>query len=211
MSPSLRAPAQSGATAWRLRPMTTPETSSARHEEAELLARIARQDEGAFAELYRRFAPVLYGLTLRMMHDAKDAEDVLQEGFCAIWRKAGSFDDRLGSPMTWAVLILRHKAIDRLRVRQRTEKIAERALAWAGEDFDDSSAQQPAMRERSTLVRGALQALPEEQRGALELAFFSHLTHEEIATRLETPLGTIKARIRRGLLRLRDLLEGRLT
>ncbi len=190
--------------------MNTPENPSARQEEAALLARIAQGDEAAFADLYRRMSPVLFGLTLRMMHDAKDAEDVLQEGFCTIWRKASTFDDRVGSPMTWAVLIMRHKSIDRLRARQRTEKLATRALEYATEGFDDASAQQPALRERSSLVRGALRELPAEQRGALELAFFSHLTHEEIATRLATPLGTIKARIRRGLLRLRDLLDGRL-
>ena len=80
----------------------------------------------------------------------------------------------------------------------------------AGSALDDSSALEPTLRERSALVRGALNEVSKEQKEALELAFFTHLTHEEIADRLHTPLGTIKARIRRGLLRLRDLLEGRL-
>jgi RNA polymerase sigma-70 factor (ECF subfamily) len=104
-------------------------------------------------------------------------------------------------------MIVRNKAIDRLRVRQRSERLRERAEESLVQQTDESSAEEPALRERSAIVRSALQQIPQEQREALELAFFGGLTHEEIAERLTTPLGTIKARIRRGLLRLRDFLH----
>jgi RNA polymerase sigma-70 factor, ECF subfamily len=175
--------------------------------EASLISRIADGDESAFATLYQRLSSSLYGMAYRMMNDAKEAEDVLQEGFTYIWRKAGSFDPSRSTPFAWAVMIVRNKAIDRLRVRQRSERLRERAERSLVQDRDESSAEEPALRERTTIVRSALQQIPQEQREALELAFFGGLTHKEIADRLTTPLGTIKARIRRGLLKLRDFLH----
>jgi RNA polymerase sigma-70 factor (ECF subfamily) len=144
-----------------------------------------------------------------MMNDAKEAEDVLQEGFTYIWRKAATFDPARSSPFAWAVMITRNKAIDRLRVRQRLDKLREKVISEESfyPDKDETSANEPALRERGALIRSALHQIPEEQRQALELSFFSGLTHEQIAERLDTPLGTIKARIRRGLLRLRDCLK----
>lgn len=191
--------------------MTSAPATDHSHE-IDLLARIARGDEEAFTEFYVHFSPTLYGLALRMMRDPKEAEDVLQEGFCTIWRKASRFDAGAGTPLTWAIMIVRHKAIDKLRIRQRIDRVSDRVQEEGGTaaGFDDSSALQPLMRERTEIVRKALGEVNAEQKEALELAFFTHLTHEEIAERLKTPLGTIKARIRRGLLRLRELLEGRL-
>jgi RNA polymerase sigma-70 factor, ECF subfamily len=174
--------------------------------EAGLLSRIADGDQSAFTTLYQRLSSSLYGLAYRMMNDAKEAEDVLQEGFTYIWRKAETFDPTRSTPYAWAVMIVRNKAIDRLRVRQRGERLRERAEQSLFQERDESSAEVPTLRERSTIVRSALQQIPQEQREALELAFFGGLTHEEIADRLTTPLGTIKARIRRGLLKLRDSL-----
>jgi RNA polymerase sigma-70 factor (ECF subfamily) len=106
-------------------------------------------------------------------------------------------------------MILRHKAIDRLRSRQRVEKIAARAAEEFAHEFDadESSAVEPIFREQREIVRAALKHLNDEQRQALELAFFSGLTHEEIATQLATPLGTIKTRIRRALIQMRDLVK----
>jgi RNA polymerase sigma-70 factor (ECF subfamily) len=108
-------------------------------------------------------------------------------------------------------MIVRNKAIDRLRVRQRGERLRERVEQSVGPERDESSAEEPVLRERSAIVRSALEQIPREQREALELAFllafFGGLTHEEIADRLTTPLGTIKARIRRGLLKLREFLQ----
>jgi RNA polymerase sigma-70 factor (ECF subfamily) len=175
--------------------------------EQNLISRIADGDESAFTALYQRLSSSLFGLAYRMMNDAKEAEDVLQEGFTYVWRKAGSYDPTRSTPFAWMVMIVRNKAIDRLRVRQRGERLREKAEQTVIQETDEFSAEEPVLRERSTIVRSALQQIPSEQREALELAFFGGLTHEQIADRLTTPLGTIKARIRRGLLKLRDFLH----
>jgi RNA polymerase sigma-70 factor, ECF subfamily len=176
---------------------------------ADLVKLAANGDEAAFSILYSRLAPALYGMAFRMMNDAKEAEDVLQEGFTYIWRKASAYDPSRSSAYAWAVMIVRNKAIDKLRTRQRGERLREKVSSEAGffAEQDDFSAQEPLSRERSAQVREALKQIAPEQRQAVELAFFSGLTHEQIAERLGAPLGTIKARIRRGLLRLRDLFQ----
>jgi RNA polymerase sigma-70 factor, ECF subfamily len=177
--------------------------------DSKLIRQIADGDESAFTALYQRFAPALHGMAYRIMNDPKEAEDVLQEGFTYIWRRASAFDPAKSSPFSWAVMIVRNKAIDRIRVRQRVEKVREKVSAESAlfPEFDDSALLGPALRERSALVRSSLQKISGEQRQALELAFFDGFTHEQIAEKLATPLGTVKARIRRGLLRLRDLLH----
>ncbi|MBV8901533.1 MAG: sigma-70 family RNA polymerase sigma factor [Verrucomicrobia bacterium] len=177
---------------------------------AELMRRVAQGDDRAFKALYERLAPALFGMALRMLNDAAEAEDVLQEGFTYIWRKAPSFDSSRSSVFAWAVLIVRHKAIDKLRIRQRDERLRESATGAAdpGAAIDERSVQEPILRERSAQVRSALEQLVPEQRQALELAFFAGLTHEQIAERLDAPLGTVKARIRRGLVKLRSFVTG---
>jgi len=177
--------------------------------EIELIQRIANGDQAAFAALYDRLSPILYSMALRMMNDAIEAEDVLQDGFVYIWQRANTFDASRGSPISWAIMIVRHKAIDRLRVRLRGERLRQRASASPelASDKDDQSALEPFLRERRAQVKSALTQLPGEQREALQLAFFSGLTHQQIAAKIATPLGTVKARIRRGLLQLRQLLQ----
>jgi RNA polymerase sigma-70 factor (ECF subfamily) len=189
--------------------MRTPDQESENELNARLIARIADGDESAFAALYERFAGSLYAMAQRMLNDAKEAEDVLQEGFTYIWRKAPAYDPKRSSPFAWAVMITRNKAIDRLRVRQRMERLRGKVTNEVEYLHQESliSADEPAIRDRARLVRSALRELPEEQQQSLELAFFGGLTHEQIAERLGKPLGTIKARIRRGLLRLRDCLK----
>jgi RNA polymerase sigma-70 factor, ECF subfamily len=177
--------------------------------EIDLIERVAQGDQTAFATLYDRLSPVLYGMALRMMNDAGEADDVLQDGFVYIWQRAGSFDASRSSPMSWAVMIVRNKAIDRLRIRARGERLQERVAA-APEltpEQDDQAAWEPFLRERRARLKTALTTLPEEQQEALHLSFFSGLTHQEIATKIATPLGTVKARIRRGILQLRQFFQ----
>ncbi len=180
-----------------------------RQIEVQLLTRTAAGDESAFAALYDRFAPGLFSMMVKMMRDEKEAEDVLQEGFSQIWRRAASYDPERSSPFTWAVMILRNKAIDRLRVRQRIERTLEKATVEFAHfpESDDASSGEAERRDEGAQVRTALAQIPEEQKQAVELAFFGGLTHEQIAEQLTTPLGTIKARIRRGLLKLREVLK----
>lgn len=180
-----------------------------RQLDAELIGRIAAGDEASFARLYDRFAPGLFSLVQKIMHDEKEAEDVMQDGFAHVWRRAATYDPARSSAFTWAVMIFRNKAIDRLRIRQRRDRTSEAAANETAvfPQSDDASAVAAELRERHSLIRTALSQIPEEQKEAVELAFFGGLTHEQIAGQLATPLGTIKARIRRGLLRLRECLK----
>jgi RNA polymerase sigma-70 factor (ECF subfamily) len=188
----------------------TPVNDPERRLEVELLSRMATGDTEAFASFYRRSSNGLYAFALKMMNDPGDAEDVLQDAYSYMWRKAFSYDAARSSPFTWAVMIVRNKAIDRLRSRQRQTRIVEKATSehLHFDDADDVSAEEPARRERCAQVRAALAEISSDQKQAVEMAFFGGLTHEQIAEQLGAPLGTVKARIRRGLLKLRDCLKG---
>jgi len=177
--------------------------------EKDLLQRIAVGDEAAFEQLYDRLAGLLYQLAVSVVHDFALAEEVVQESFLQIWDKAPNYDPQLGKPIAWAVTLTRNKAIDRLRGSQRRERIAD-ALGMEqeaqGENVLDGTAE-TLVNEMARQVRSAMIHLPEEQRQAIELAFFDGLTQTEIAAKLGLPLGTVKARIRRGMLQMRDELK----
>ena len=178
--------------------------------DAGLMRRIADGDRDAFAAFYDQYARALYSLALRILNDQKEAEDVLQEVFVQIWEKAGQFDEGLGKPFTWSMTMTRNRAIDRLRSKQRQHRLVEE---FTQETAVAQAASQATVAEiepgQAEHLRAAVNALPDDQRKAIELAFFNGLTHFEIAETLREPLGTIKARIRRGMLRLRETLEGR--
>lgn len=180
------------------------------HEDAALLQRMARGDPSACAALYDRFSRPLYALALRILGEPADAEDVVQDVFLALWEKAATFEAQRGSAFGWAVTLTRNRAIDKLRTRRRRTQLL--ADSFAGDLPGASAPPAPdsldnlSTQETSTAVRAALASLPAEQVRALELAFFSGLTQQEIAARLSEPLGTVKARIRRGLFKLRDTL-----
>ena len=174
--------------------------------DAELIFKIAQGDEQAFSKLYDRFSAPLYSLIRRMTNDDAEAQDALSEGFVQIWRRAATYDPERSAAFTWAVMLVRNKTIDRLRVRLRVAKVRDLATEriCPEDDIDSQSMHAPHLRERAKLVRSVVNALPEDQRIPLEMSFFDGLTHDEIAERLETPLGTVKARIRRGLQKLRS-------
>ena len=180
--------------------------------EIELLKRIAQGDRQSFEQFYDRFSRVLFTVAYRLLGNQEAAEDVLQEVFVQIWDKAPRYDPSRGKPLTWAITLTRYRAIDLLRSLRRRGQLYDDAKqeAQAEEQFDDrSSFLAVAAGERHAFVREAIEKLPPDQREAIELAFFSSLTHAEIAERLIQPLGTIKARIRRGLIRLRGLIGPR--
>jgi RNA polymerase sigma-70 factor, ECF subfamily len=181
--------------------------------DSELVRRMARGDKSACAELYDRFSRPLYSIALRVLSDPTEAEDVVQDVFLALWENASTFDTGRGSAFGWAVTLTRNRSIDRLRMRRRRATLLNESFAGdlpggAG-GTDPDSAGDLVFKEQSGAVRAALATLPTEQLRALELAYFSGLTQQEIAARLSEPLGTIKARIRRGLLKLRDVLPRR--
>src|ERR1044072_1863287 len=177
--------------------------------QAQLLRRIAAGDRQALGEFYDQVAGTLFSTALRVLGDAHEAEEVIQDVFFQIWAKATTFDAALGAPFYWALSITRNRSIDRLRARHRRLRLADelRDVTAATAPAHVSSVQVGLSQEDMAAVRSAVSGLPIEQRQAIEMAFFGGLTHVEIAESLSQPVGTIKARIRRGMMKLREGLQ----
>ena len=175
----------------------------------DLLHSIAHRDEQALASLYDRYRIILFGLLVRILNSREEAEDVLQEVFLQIWRRAGDFDEQRGRPFTWLVTLARSRAIDRLRLLGARQRVAESAARDTYDEVSDA-ATDTLHSEQREIVQRALAELPEEQKRALLLAYFEGLTQSEIAARLGTPLGTVKTRMRSGMLKLRELLANQM-
>jgi len=167
-------------------------------DESALIARIRAGDESAMADLYDRYSGIVYGVALRVLGNTTASEDVLQEVFLQLWRNPLAFDAERGRLPAWLAVIARNRAIDHLRKRPPEDDIDDLAIS-TGVNLENAAAQKQAVDK----VRGALAQLPAEQRRLLELAFFEGMTHSEIAAKTGEPLGTIKTRIRSGLLVLR--------
>lgn len=174
----------------------------------EVLRAIAGGDEQALSALYDRYRLILFGLILRILHSQQEAEDVLQEVFLQVWRRASDFDETRGRPFTWLVTLARSRAIDRLRSLGSRERTAQEAARSTPDSISDA-ADDAVKSEQGEIVRRALRELPDEQRRTLLLAYFEGLTQSEIAERLNTPLGTVKTRMRSGMMKLRELLGSR--
>jgi len=189
-----------------------PDASPGQEPEIELLKRIGQGDRKSFEQFYDRFSRVLFTVAYRLLGNQEAAEDVLQEVFVQIWEKAPRYDPARGKPLIWAMTLTRYRAIDYLRSLRRRGQLHEDAKqeAQGEENLDErSSFLAVAAGEQHTFVREAIAKLSEEQREVIELAFFGSLTQTEIAERLNQPLGTVKARIRRGLIKLRGLIKNR--
>jgi len=176
---------------------------SNRNPDQELIELVTRGDKSAFKEIYSRFSQVTYNLALRMLRDKEDTEEVVQEIFLQIWNKAHSYNPERGAVSTWILNIARSRAIDKLRsvgYRNKNIEIDEEKvnsnedLARNIEDKDESK----------NVIKQALKSLPEKQRTAIELVYFEGLTHVEAAEKLNEPVGTIKTRIRLGVMKLKD-------
>jgi RNA polymerase sigma-70 factor (ECF subfamily) len=176
-------------------------------ENAALLRRVAAGDAAAFERLYDQLAPRMFSLAMRMVGSRADAEDVLQIGFAQVWRNAKDYRVDLGSAFTWIATIVRRKAIDRLRARQGHWQRIDAAFNARGAGWENWAGDvQLIACERETAVRTALGKLIPTERSAIQLAFFDGLTHGEIALSQSAPVGTVKARIRRGMQKLRRAL-----
>jgi len=178
-----------------------------------LMQRTGQGDRGSFQQLYERFSGVLFSTALNVLNNPEAAEDVLQDVFIAIWEKAPLYDSVRGKPLTWAVTLTRYKAIDRLRSQRRKGLLHDR-IEQESRIFEANtgctSLDEVDAAEKSRIVRGAILHLAPAQREAIEMAFFGGLTQAEIAEKLRQPLGTVKARIRRGMMKLKQIISGNL-
>ncbi len=177
--------------------------------EIRLLSRMASRDPEALSELYRIYANPLFSFAMKSLGDQFEAEETLQDAFVRIWDKAPQYDPKLSKPFTWAVMITRGLCLDRLRKRSRKRRLHTLPLA----DHDDGATSTDAsiadlfFSETTRIVKNALQELPQEERRCVRMAIFGEITHYQIAEELNQPLGTVKSRIRRGIIKLRDLLK----
>jgi RNA polymerase sigma-70 factor, ECF subfamily len=167
-------------------------------DEAALIERIRSGDETAMADMYDRYSGIVYGVALRVLGDASAAEDVVQEVFLQLWRNPQAFDANRGKLPVWLAVIARNRAIDHLRRRPPEDDIENLPIS-TGLNLEDEAAQRLAVQK----IRSVFSQLPQEQRRVLEMAFFEGMTHTEIAAKTGEPLGTIKTRIRAGLLAVR--------
>lgn len=186
-------------------------TSEAQISDELLVARLAQDDLQALNALYTRYARPVFSLALRILGDSADAEEVTQDVFERLWRHAPTFDPARGRFGSWLLSMTHHVAIDRVRKRQRQpDLMSGEAAESAARVLPDTSVDVSGATLRgleAEQIRRALRSLPESQQQAIELAYFGGMSHLEIAARLGDPLGTVKARIRRGMERLRSTLE----
>jgi RNA polymerase sigma-70 factor (ECF subfamily) len=159
-------------------------------------------DQSALAELYDRYSSVVYAVALRVLGDTGAAEDVLQEVFLQLWRNPGAFDAARGSLGSWLAVITRNRAIDLLRRRRPETDIEDVIVSMAPDLAAEADRSRAAAK-----VRGVMAAMAQPQRVALEMAYFEGMSHTEIASKTGEPLGTIKTRIRAGLIALRKAFQ----
>ncbi len=170
----------------------------------DLLARVAAGDKAAFARLYDATAPRLFGLARRLLIDSAQAEEVTQEVYLEIWQSATRYEASRGSAMGWMLTLAHRRSVDRIRSAQSSR---DRDTRIGIRDFDreyDQVAEAVEVRIESERVKRALEKLTELQRQAVTLAYFKGLSHTEVATMLHVPVGTVKTRLRDGMIRLRD-------
>ena len=178
---------------------------------ADVIRRVAAADQGALGELYDATSPAVFGLVRRIVEDFSVAEEVTLDVYTQVWRLASAYSDEKGSPVTWLLMIARSRAIDHLRSRARRVREQERPIEVAFDhshpDPDPETAAISGSRRK--IVRDILADLAPEQVTMLQLAFFEGLSHGEIAAKTGIPLGTVKTRVRTGMMRMRELLEVR--
>lgn len=182
-------------------------------EDILLLKRIAQRDSRSFHEFYQKYGGLIFTAISNVLNDHHDAEDVMQEVLVQIWNKAHLYEPRKGKPLTWLTTMARNRAIDRIRSKQRRSRLNDdfetenKPLQF---EFEASADDLVHDKERHNILRTAVSKLTPDQREAIRLAYFKGLTQAEVAEQLDEPLGTVKARIRRGVNRLEGLVKARL-
>jgi RNA polymerase sigma-70 factor (ECF subfamily) len=184
-----------------------------RAEELDLLRRVAQRERVAFEQLYDRYSNILYASALKFVRENADAQDVVQDVFIQIWDKAKLYDPAKGKPLTWALTLTRNRAIDRIRAIQRRTRLRDEFQEETA--MDESAGVREALSgvdagEKAQILRAAVSQLSPQQKKVIELAYFGGLTQTEISEKLGEPLGTVKARARRGLHKLKEILGDQL-
>lgn len=192
--------------------LPTPEVEQGAISDEALMEAIAQGNSGALSTLYDRYASILKALTIRVVHDEAEADDLLQEVFMQVWQQARNYSSDKGKPLGWIVTLTRRRAIDRLRKRQ--------AYCRAKDRFEVTTDRQPEswvhnrieddihLEDIRTFLKAKIESLPPFQRQAIEMAFFKGMSQREIAVATETPLGTIKTRLELGLRKLSESIRG---
>lgn len=178
-----------------------------RDELAVALVRAGQGDRSAFRTVYEATSAKLFGVCLRILPDRQTAEDVLQDTYVTVWRKAASFDASRASPITWLVTIARNRAIDRLRSAAPMKNAAPVEEAHDLADAGPLASETIEQADEAARLNGCLETLEDKARAVIRTAFFEGATYDELAKRENVPLGTMKSWIRRGLMRLRSCLE----
>ncbi|MEQ9089750.1 MAG: sigma-70 family RNA polymerase sigma factor [Balneola sp.] len=180
----------------------------------DLLRRIARKDPVALSLLYDQYNRLLFGLLISILKKKTEAEDILQEVFSNIWEKADQFDPDRGTGYTWIVSLTRNKGIDRLRSKVYKEQ-KKQSTSLDNDDVyhplyssENNPLEDTILSDRADMVRNALQQISEKQRKVIEISYFSGLSQSEISEEYDIPLGTVKTRMRDGMMKLRDILSG---
>lgn len=177
-------------------------------DDAALLRQVVDADEDALGELYDRYSATLRGLARRILGDSSEAEDVLQEGFLQVWRQAARYDPGRSSVSTWLSLIVRSRAIDRLRTRRVVDRTSQSAQQENPNRYTSPQGERNVLeQERASRLHDELGKLPSEQREVLEMAFYGGLTQSEIAAQTGIPLGTVKTRTLLAMKKLRKALR----
>lgn len=182
-------------------------------EDIRLIRRIAERDSEAYQTFYRKYSGLIFASISNVLNDHYDTEDVMQEVLVQLWNKAHLYESTKGKPLTWLTTMARNRAIDRIRSKQRRSRLNddfEQESKGVQPEFDDSGHELLVSKERDSILLRAVSKLNPDQRQAIELAYFSGLTQAEVAERLHEPLGTVKARIRRGVNRLETLVKTKL-
>lgn len=180
----------------------------------DLLGRIAQKDPVALSLLYDQYNRLLFGLLVSILKKKTEAEDILQEVFSTIWEKADQFDPDRGTGYTWIVSLTRNKGIDRLRSKVYKEQ-KKQSTSLDNDDVyhplyssENNPLEDTILSDRADMVRNALQQISEKQRKVIEISYFSGLSQSEISEEYDIPLGTVKTRMRDGMMKLRDILSG---
>jgi RNA polymerase sigma-70 factor (ECF subfamily) len=172
----------------------------------DLLGEVARGDQNAYESVYNRVSGPVYGLVRRVLRDPAQSEEVAQEVLLQVWREAARFDEKQGSGIAWVMTIAHRRAVDRVRSEQSAANRHQRLAVLDVETAFDSVAEDVETQLDREAVRRCLDALTELQREAVTMAYYAGRTYREVAEQLNTPLGTVKTRMRDGLIRMRDCL-----